>query len=254
MVPAALSVHTLPGLPEILAGTDLPALLKQSISAGHWSPEAGDIVAIAQKIVSKAEGRLVSLKGIAASARARQIATVANKDPRVVELILRESTGILRVSPGVIIAEHRLGIILANAGIDRSNIAGDPDQVLLLPLDPDASARRIREQLEACTGVALGVLITDSIGRPWRLGTTGVAIGCAGLPVLCDLRGEADRQGRPLQVSETAVADSIAAVAVLLMGEAAESTPVAIIRGLAAGEGKQTARALLRPADEDLFR
>jgi coenzyme F420-0:L-glutamate ligase/coenzyme F420-1:gamma-L-glutamate ligase len=173
----------------------------------------------------------------------------------VVELILRESRTVIRVSSGVIITEHNTGVILANAGIDRSNLEGSDDAALLLPEDPDASAARLRDQLQQEFGVRLGILVTDSIGRPWRLGTVGTAIGCAGVLALNDLRGQADLFGRQLQVSEVAVADSLAAAAVLLMGEAAEGTPLVLIRGGADTTDRgQTARTALRPADEDLFR
>ncbi|MEO8445147.1 MAG: coenzyme F420-0:L-glutamate ligase, partial [Gammaproteobacteria bacterium] len=213
-----------------------------------------DAVAVAQKIVSKAEGRIVALASVEPSAEARDIALRAHKDPRVVELILRESRSVIRVTPGVIITEHNSGVTLANAGIDRSNLAGSDDAALLLPLDADASAAALRARLQEDFGVTLGVLITDSIGRPWRLGTVGTAIGCAGLLALNDLRGQPDLFGRQLQVSEVAVADSLAAAAVLVMGEAAEGTPVVLVRGAGAGDSQQTARSALRPPHEDLFR
>jgi coenzyme F420-0:L-glutamate ligase/coenzyme F420-1:gamma-L-glutamate ligase len=188
------------------------------------------------------------------SPRARDIATRANKDPRVVELILRESRSVIRVANGVIITEHNTGLILANAGIDRSNLPGSDSAALLLPVDSDASASRLRERLHQEFGVRLGIIVTDSIGRPWRLGTVGTAIGCAGVVALNDLRGQSDLFGRQLQVSEVAVADSLAAAAVLAMGEAAEGTPVVLIRGADALDRGQTARSALRPAAEDLFR
>lgn len=254
MGPAALTVHLLPGVPEIRAGDDLAALLASCMRAAGWQPQPGDVLALAQKIVSKAEGRLVPLASVTPSAAAVEVARRASKDPRVAELVLRESRALLRVVPGVIIAEHRLGVVLANAGIDRSNIGTDEDCALLLPEDPDRSARELRARLEQAFGVRLAVVITDSVGRPWRLGTTGIAIGCAGLTALHDLRGRPDRQGRALQVSETAVADSAASAAVLAMGEGAESTPVALLRGLASEAGDQPATALLRPPGTDLFR
>jgi len=243
------------GVPRIEAGADLTRVIATALRKAGEIPVAGDVVAIAQKIVSKAEGRIVRLDSVTPSDRARDIATQAGKDPRVVELILRESRAVIRVSPGVIITEHNTGVILANAGIDRSNLPDSDDAALLLPLDPDASATRLRESLQGEFGVRLGVLVTDSIGRPWRLGTVGTAIGCAGVLALDDLRGTADLYGRQLQVSEVAVADSLSAAAVLLMGEAAEGTPLVLIRGGACRDDLgQKAGSVLRPADEDLFR
>lgn len=245
----------IPGVPLIEPGADLGAILIQSLRSAGETPAAGDVVAVAQKIVSKAEGRVVRLATVEPSDRARDIARQADKDPRVVELILRESRSVIRVSRGVIITEHNTGVILANAGIDRSNLAGSDEAALLLPVDPDASAARLRDRLQSDFGVPLGVIVTDSIGRAWRLGTVGTAIGCAGVLVLHDLRGERDLFGRQLQVSEVAVADSLAAAAVLVMGEAAEGTPLVLIRGGADADDRgQTARNALRPPDEDLFR
>jgi coenzyme F420-0:L-glutamate ligase/coenzyme F420-1:gamma-L-glutamate ligase len=252
---AALSFMRVPGVPLVQPGDDLAALIGAALRAAGLTPQAGDLVAVAQKIVSKAEGCSVRLAEVTPSAEAEDIATRANKDPRVVELILRESRAVLRVSPGVIIVEHRSGIVLANAGIDRSNIEASDERALLLPADADASAARLRAELQREFGVALGVVITDSIGRAWRLGTVGIAIGCAGIKALNDLRGQSDMFGRTLQVSEVAVADSIAAAAVLAMGEAAEGTPLVLVRGAGAGaDSGQTARDALRPAAEDLFR
>ncbi len=242
------------GLPLIEPGADLPRLIATALRAAGELPAAGDAVAVAQKIVSKAEGRIVQLATVEPSAEAQDIARRASKDPRVVELILRESRSVIRVSPGVIITEHNTGVTLANAGIDRSNLAGSDDAALLLPLDPDASAAALRDNLQREFGVSLGVLVTDSIGRPGRLGSVGTAIGCAGLLALNDLRGQPDLFGRQLQVSEVAVADSLAAAAVLVMGEGAEGTPVVLIRNAGAGDSSQTARQALRPPHEDLFR
>ena len=245
----------IPGVPLVAAGADLADLVTRALRAADEIPATGDVVAVAQKIVSKAEGRRVLLATVTPSPRAVELARQASKDPRVVELILRESRAVVRVSPGVIITEHNTGVVLANAGIDRSNLEGSDDAALLLPVDPDASAAALRDRLQRDFGVALGVLITDSIGRAWRLGTVGTAIGCAGVLALNDLRGQKDLFGRTLQVSEVAVADSLAAAAVLVMGEAAEGTPLVLIRGAGAGDDRgQTARAALRPRDEDLFR
>jgi coenzyme F420-0:L-glutamate ligase/coenzyme F420-1:gamma-L-glutamate ligase len=243
------------GVPLIGPGADLAGLISGALRAAGEVPHDGDVVAVAQKVVSKAEGRIVRLATVEPSDRARDIARQADKDPRVVELILRESRSVIRVSRGVIITEHNTGVILANAGIDRSNLKGSDEAALLLPEDPDASAARLQERLQADFGIRLGVIVTDSIGRAWRLGTVGTAIGCAGVLALNDLRGQRDLFGRKLQVSEVAVADSLAAAAVLVMGEAAEGTPLVLIRGGANLDDRgQTARNALRPPGEDLFR
>jgi coenzyme F420-0:L-glutamate ligase/coenzyme F420-1:gamma-L-glutamate ligase len=259
MPSTSLSISAVPGVPNIQTGDDLTAIIATAIHAAKLEPRDGDIIAIAQKIVSKAEGRTVDLCDVTPSPAAETLAESAEKDARVVELILRESNRVVRHSPGVIIVEHRLGIVLANAGIDRSNVSGGEETVLLLPADPDASAARLKKNLEDRLRVRLGILITDSIGRPWRLGTTGIAIGCAGLTALEDLRGGIDLFGRVLQVAEVATADCLASAAGLIMGEGAEGIPVALISGSAivdrpAGNSDQNAKTLLRPADEDLFR
>lgn len=251
---SALALFRLGGIPLVEPGDDLPALIEAALGREGLQLEAGDIIAVAQKIVSKSEGRLVELDDVKPSARAIELADQSEKDPRVVELILRESLRVVRTRPGAIIVEHRLGIILANAGIDRSNVGGSEDRVLLLPVDPDRSARALRDGLKVRCGVAPGVIITDSIGRPWRLGTTGVAIGCASVPVLTDLRGEHDLMGRELLVSEIAPADSLATAATLLMGEGAEAIPAVLIRGYDGGDRDQPAAAVIRAANEDLFR
>ncbi len=254
MRPPDLAFHVLQDLPRVRPGDDLAALLIAALRANDCVPQAGDVLAVAQKLVSKAEGRVVRLEAVTPSARAIEIAARAGKDPRLVELVLRESNEVLRVVPGIIIVEQKLGIVLANAGIDRSNVGGDEETVLLLPEAPDASAGALREQLRAAFGVDIGVIITDSLGRAWRMGTVGTCIGCAGVPSLVDLRGVADLEGRALQVSEVAVADSLAAAAVLAMGEAAEGTPVVLIRGCPPSTSTQTARDVLRPRAADLFR
>lgn len=252
---AALRFEPLAGLPLVGAGDDLAALIVAALRAAGRALAPGTVIAVAQKIVSKAEGRLIDLATVTPSPEAQALAARADKDPRVAELILRESRRIVRVARGVIIAEQRSGTVLANAGIDRSNVAGQ-DQALLWPVDPDASARRLRAALEAACGGPLGVLITDSIGRAWRLGTVGHAIGAAGVIAVLDLRGRADLFDRQLQVSEVAVADSLAAGAVLAMGEAAEGTPVVLIHGaeLTRGAADAGAAAVLRAPDQDLFR
>jgi len=249
----AIALYPLPGLPLVDADTDLAAIIAAAAAESGLHPQKGDVFAIAQKIVSKAEGCLVNLNDISPSAKARELAQGGDKDPRLVELILRESRRVVRHNAGVIIVEHRLGIVLANAGIDRSNVAGDEDTVLILPEDPDASAALLRQALEKIFGVRLGVIITDSIGRPWRLGTTGVAIGCAGMTALADMRGKVDMFGRVLQVAEVATADCIAGAAGLIMGEGAEAVPVVLVRGVDARESDQNAATILRPAEENLF-
>jgi len=189
-------------------------------------------------------------------AEAVALAAEVRKDPRLVELVLRESRRVVRSAPDVLIVEHRLGFTMANAGIDQSNVAapGGAEYALLLPEDPDASARRLREAFAAATGVAPGVLVNDSFGRPWRIGTVGVAIGCAGIAATRDLRGTRDRYGRELQITIVGHADEIAAAASLLMGQADEGRPIVLLRGLATHAPAQPASALLRPPREDLFR
>lgn len=216
----------------------------------------GDVLAIAQKIVSKAEGRLVRLAEVRPSDRAIEVAAKTDKDPRVVELILQESDEISRLRQGVLIVRHRLGFTSANAGIDRSNVAQSDDEetVLLLPIDPDRSAGQLREVIHTTVGVQIGVVITDSHGRPFRMGTVGVAIGVAGIPALWDRRGEPDLYGYQLQHTDIGVADEIAAAVGLLMGQAAEGMPVVLVRGLnlPVFEGKAT--DLVRPKEMDLYR
>lgn len=248
-----LAFFRLGGIPLIADGDDLADIILGAVARAGLTLEQGDVLAVAQKIVSKAEGRTADLGTVEASDTARQLAEATDKDPRMVELILRESTRVVRSRPGLIIVQHRLGVILANAGIDRSNVKGDENQVLLLPEDPDASARALRDDIAERTGIAPGVLIADSIGRPWRLGTTGVAIGAAGVAVVQDLRGSLDLFERPMEVAEVAPADSVASAAVLLMGEGAEGTPVVLVRGLATPAKPQSAAAALRAAHEDLF-
>lgn len=250
----ALSLFPLPGLPVVQPGDDPAALIIDALRAANLRPQAGDILAVTQKIVSKAEGRVRRLAEVTPSPRAHELAQQCAKDPRLVELILEESNAVLRCRTNVLIVEHRLGFVIANAGIDRSNVAGGDDTVLLLPLDPDASAARLREHLEAAFGVRLGVIITDSVGRAWRMGTVGMAIGVAGVAAFQDLRGRTDLFGRALQVSEIAPADSLAAAAVLVMGEAAENTPVALVRGYPLTDTAQAASAVVRPKHDDMFR
>ena len=216
----------------------------------------GDVLAVAQKVVSKAEGRLVPLVDVQPSKRASEVAAQTDKDPRVVELILQESEEISRLRQGVLIVRHRLGFTSANAGIDRSNVAqrGEAETVLLLPIDPDRSAAQLREAIQARLGVQIGIVITDSHGRPFRLGTVGVAIGVAGIPALWDQRGKPDLYGYSLQHTDIGVADEIAAAAGLLMGAAAEGQPVVLVRGLHLPLTDGKATDLVRPKEMDLYR
>lgn len=212
------------------------------------------MVVLAQKIVSKSEGRIVPLAGVTPSPRAEELAKTVLKDPRLVELILRESREVLRAVPNVLIVEHRLGFVMANAGIDHSNVEGDEDHVLLLPADPDGSAQRLRERFKQIAGVDVGVIINDSWGRAWRMGTTGAAIGVAGLPALVDMRGQPDLNGRILRVTEVAHADEIAAAASLLMGQSNEGQPAVIVRGFGPAARDGNGQELVRPRKMDLFR
>ena len=250
--------HVVPlaGIKLVDAGDDLAALLLEAIAANDLALEDGDIVAVAQKIVSKAEGRQVPLAGVSASPEAQRLAAETEKDPRLVQLILDESTEVVRQKPGVLIVRHKLGLVGAHAGVDQSNIDhGDEAEALLLPKDPDASAARLRAALVEATERAVGVLITDSANRPWRLGTVGIAIGAAGLDVLDDRRGGTDLYGRELKVTLVNRADSIAAAATLAMGETTERIPAALVRGLpSAARPSQCATDVVRPLEEDLFR
>jgi coenzyme F420-0:L-glutamate ligase/coenzyme F420-1:gamma-L-glutamate ligase len=241
-----LQLFALPDLPMVQAGDDLAAQLSAAMARAGLAPEPGDVLAIAQKIVSKAEGRSIALASVAPSQAARDLAAQTGKDARLVELILSESERVVRARPNLIIVKHRLGFVMANAGIDQSNV-GEDGHALLLPRDPDASAAALAARL------GLPVVITDSFGRAWRRGTVGVAIGAAGLPALQDLRGRPDLFGRTLMVSITGFADEIAAAAGLVMGQGAEGIPAVLLRGLAWSGAVNPAAELLRPAQEDLF-
>jgi len=246
----------LPGLPMVSPGDDLAGLLARAFDRADLRPSAGDVLVVAQKIVSKAEDRFVDLATVRPSERASRIAAEIGKDSRLVEVIIAESVRIVRQRPGLLITEHRLGYVMANAGVDLSNVA-PPDgreRALLLPRDPDRSAEALRDRLSARFGCALGVIINDSFGRPWRRGTVGVALGAAGLPALVDLRGRPDLFGRAMQTSHVGLADEIAAAASLVMGQAAEGLPAVLVRGLAWTGPPSPARTLVRPEQEDLFR
>jgi coenzyme F420-0:L-glutamate ligase / coenzyme F420-1:gamma-L-glutamate ligase len=251
-----VSLIGLLGIPEVLPGADLAAVLESALKAGGIDLRADDVLIVAQKIVSKAEGRFVPLASVTPGAQAQELAAVTGKDARLIELILAESSEVLRARRDVLIVRHRLGFVMANAGIDRSNVgaSADGERVLLLPKDPDASAASLRAALTTRMGVAPGVLISDSFGRPWRKGVVNIALGAAGIPALLDRRGETDRAGRKLEVTEVALADALTAAAGLVMGEAAEGIPAVLIRGLRFTAAANTAQSLVRPLTQDLFR
>jgi len=245
----------LSGIPLIEPGDDLAAIVAGAIDAAGIVPRPGDALVIAQKIVSKAEGRYVDLAKVTPSARALELAALTRKDPRLVEVILGESTEVLRQRQDVLIVAHRLGFVMANAGVDQSNVAPDGgDRVLLLPHDSDASCAVLKAAFDRRFGVAVAVVINDSFGRAWRNGVVGVALGAAGLPALHNLIGVPDLFGRPMRVTEVAIADELAAAASLLMGQADEGTPVVHVRGLRWNAPPANAAALVRPKHMDLFR
>jgi len=250
---ARLELFALPGLPMVRAGDDLPALIEAGLERAGQRLRDRDVVVIAQKIVSKAEGRTVDLADVEPGAHARMLANQVGKDPRIVQVVLSDSAKVVRSRPNLMIMQHRLGFVMANAGVDQSNVA-EPDgrqRALLLPLDPDGSAEAIRAGLSSRADVA--VIISDSFGRPWRRGTAGVAIGAAGIPSLIDLRGRPDLFGRILEVSIIGFADEIAAAASLLQGQADEAQPVVVVRGLSWQAPPLPVAAVIRPPEEDLF-
>ena len=258
----SLTLTPLQDFPLVYPGNDLASLVLKSLEYNHLSLEDGDILVVAQKVVSKSENRLVNLNSVEPSPEACELAVRVEKDPRLVEVILRESRAVLRCRPGTIIVEHRLGFVCASAGVDQSNASLDPgleqdpsaQWVLLLPEDPDASAQRLRARFEAASGKRLGVLIIDSHGRAWRLGVVGTAIGLAGLPALVDLRGQPDLFGYRLKITLVAAADELAATASLVMGQAAEGTPVVHVRGFPYQLRQSALQELLRPRESDMFR
>jgi coenzyme F420-0:L-glutamate ligase/coenzyme F420-1:gamma-L-glutamate ligase len=256
--PDTVTLSGLPGIPLIRPGDDLAAVILSSLSFADLELQDRDVIVIGQKVVSKAEGRLRNLADVRPGDAARRLAEQTEKDPRLVELVLAESRRVVRTRPGLILVEHRLGFICANAGIDHSNVAGEEKReeawVLLLPEDPDASARRIRARLIEATGANVAVLVIDSHGRAWRMGTVGVVIGAAGFPCLVDLRGREDLFGYRLRVTEVGLGDEVAAAASMLMGQAAEGRPVIHVRGLSYPDRDGSLGELLRPADQDLFR
>lgn len=252
-----LELIGLDGLPEVLPGADLCAMIMAAARQSAGGFQHGDIIAVAQKIISKAEDRYVVLDDVVPSPRAVRIAAQCDKDPRQVEVVLGEASEVVRHRPGVLIVRHRLGHVLANAGIDASNVPRDGqgrERILLLPLDPDGSAASLRTALMQASGVDLAVVINDSPGRAWRVGSAGIAIGVAGLPAVQDLRGQYDRDGRELQASELGIADEVSAAASIVMGQGAEGMPVVLVRGMSFDGPHGTARDLVRQPGMDLFR
>jgi coenzyme F420-0:L-glutamate ligase/coenzyme F420-1:gamma-L-glutamate ligase len=253
---AGLSIIALAGIPLVQPGADIAGLILHGLSISGLALQRNDVIVIAQKIVSKAEDRIVDLRQVKPSPRATTLAVEVDKDARLVELILRESTEVVRYRKGVLIVSHRSGVVLANAGIDASNVgpSDDDNRVLLLPEDCNRSCREIRANLARRTGIESGVLIIDSLGRAWRNGTVGVALGVAGIPALLDLRGKPDLFGRTLRATQVGLADEIAAAASLLMGQANEGTPIVLVRGLQMLSADGSADNLLRAREDDLFR
>jgi coenzyme F420-0:L-glutamate ligase/coenzyme F420-1:gamma-L-glutamate ligase len=253
-----LAITALDGFPLIKRGDDLAKLILQSLLASKITLINKDILVLAQKIVSKAEGRIINLRSVKPSDYAVELATFTGKDPRIVELILRESKEVLRARPGTIIVEHRLGFVCANAGIDHSNVTienkNTEEFVLLLPENPDLSAIHIQNKLESELGVRIGIMIIDSHGRAWRMGVVGVSIGIAGLPGLVDMRGKYDLFGGELRITQIAVADELAAAASLVMGQADEGFPAIHARGFPYHLRNGSLQELIRPNDQDLFR
>jgi coenzyme F420-0:L-glutamate ligase/coenzyme F420-1:gamma-L-glutamate ligase len=247
-----ISLIGVAGMPIVEEGDDLVAQIVDALAAQGTALRDDDVVVVTSKIVSKSEGRFVDLATVVPSSRACAVAAATDKDPRLVELVLAESTAVSRARPGVLIVRHRLGFTSNIAGIDHSNVGGGDELVLLLPVDPDASADRLRQGLELAAGRRLSVVVTDTHGRPFRRGNIGVAIGVAGLPALLDLRGDVDLFGRVLKATEVPLADMVAAAAGLIAGETVEKLPVVVLRGLALrGDGLGT--ELVRPPELDLY-
>ncbi|MDA0230723.1 MAG: coenzyme F420-0:L-glutamate ligase [Proteobacteria bacterium] len=255
-MPNRLSLIALPDIPLVEPGDDLCGLIGSSVDRAGEELRDGDVLVIAQKIVSKAEGRYAVLDEVEPSAEAIKLGQKTDKDPRLVELILSESSEILRHRPGVLIVAHRLGFVLANAGIDSSNVAPNNDGqcVLLLPLDPDGTCTKLRAEILARFGKSVAIVINDSVGRAWRVGTVGIAIGTSGLESVQDLRGQEDLYGRPLMVSIVGMGDELAAAASILQGQGDEGLPVVLVRGLERSNEQGNASTLVRDEAEDLFR
>jgi len=250
----SITITALPGIPLIQPGDDLVQIILDGLARAGVSLQDRDVLVVTSKIVSKAEGRLLDLRAVVPGEEAQRLADETRKDPRIVELVLRESLAVSRKAPGVLVTQHRLGFVSANAGIDQSNVNGSEDCVLLLPLDPDATAEQIRTRLLEMTGAKVGVVISDSHGRPFRMGNVGVAIGAAGIPALLDLRGQPDLFGRELKISMQGYADLVASAAHLLSGEGDEGRPIMLLRGLQFPPLDGHARDLNRPPEQDLYR
>jgi coenzyme F420-0:L-glutamate ligase/coenzyme F420-1:gamma-L-glutamate ligase len=253
-----LTLTPLRSIPIIRPGDHLAEIVLNALGQTDLTLQDQDILVFAQKVISKAEGRAMNLVEVKPSPRAIELAAQADKDPRLVELILCESREVLRIRPGTIIVEHKLGFVCANAGVDHSNVAGAGDSteewVLLLPEEPDRSAKKLRQEIESKTGKRIGVLIIDSHGRAWRNGTVGVAIGLSGMPGLEDLRGRQDLFDFTLRITQVGAADELAAAASLVMGQAAEGTPVVHVRGFPYPLREGALTELIRPKEQDLFR
>ena len=253
---ATVTLTAVPSIPLIQVGDDLGAILIDSVTRADIAPRNQDVFVVAQKIVSKAEGRYVELRDVVPSARAKELAAIVRKDPRVVEVVLSESSEILRYAAGVLITVHRLGFVTANAGVDQSNIEhpGGSERVLLLPANPDGTCATLKAELDRAFAVDVGVVINDSFGRPWRNGVVGVALGAAGIPSLLSQVGRPDLFGRAMRITEVAFADEIAAAASLLMGQTDRGLPIVHARGIAWDAPPSNAAALLRRKEQDLFR
>lgn len=254
----SLSLTAIPGIPLVMPGDALARMIHESTVAAGMNLQNGDVLVIAQKIVSKSENRYVDLRKLTPSARAREIAAVVEKDPRFVQAVLSESSDVVRYQKNVLIVAHRIGVVMANAGIDQSNIdhSGGAENILLLPVDPDASAERLRAELLTLCGADVAIIINDSVGRAWRNGIVGIAIGASGLTTLHDLRGEPDLFGRRLEVTEAATADELASAGSLLQGQGAQGMPVVLIRGFTPPKPDvaRPATALVRDKRIDMFR
>ena len=254
MIPGAVTLWPVPGLPLIQPDDDLPALIVDAFARNNLSLQNGDVLVVSSKIISKSEGRRVELASVTPSAEALKYAEITGKDPRLAELVLQESRAVSRVAKGVMVTTHRLGFTSANAGIDQSNLEDSDEAALLLPLDPDASAQKLRERLCELTGAAVGIVISDTHGRPFRLGNVGVAIGVAGMPAVLDLRGNQDLFGRVLKISQNGYADLVASAAHLVCGEGNEGLPVVLLRGLTYESVQGRASDIVRPPEQDLYR
>jgi coenzyme F420-0:L-glutamate ligase / coenzyme F420-1:gamma-L-glutamate ligase len=252
--PVSISIVPLTGIPLIQPGDDLVSIILAALQRMDYRLAGGDVLVISSKIVSKAEGRLVDLNTVTPGAEAVRIAAETRKDPRIVELVLQESVEISRKAPGILVTRHRLGFVSANAGIDQSNVSDDADKVLLLPFDPDGTAIAIQKKLGEASGAEIGIIISDSHGRPFRMGNVGVAIGVAGMPALLDLRGQSDLFGRTLQVSMQGYADLVACAAHLVCGEGDEGLPVVLVRGLRHKVENGRGSDLVRSPEQDLYR